>query len=176
MQSVLYVLPCCFSLSQPKIRAALAARSRNCAVLLTGSGSGAVAAASAAQAVACASPLFVRSPNSLCVAISTSPGFDCNVIAFALAFVAPPLRLGSSQLQRLDHESTVFGFKPRRRAASRAPSSMARTRTASRSTGGCSVIACYFSFCSVLVFLTLGFLDKIISRRSSIWDCGFCQF
>jgi uncharacterized glyoxalase superfamily protein PhnB len=44
-------------------------------------GFSALAAASAARAVACASPLFVRSPSSLCVASSTSPGFDCRVIA-----------------------------------------------------------------------------------------------
>jgi hypothetical protein len=55
----------CF-VSQPKMRAALAARSRSCAVLLTCSGCGAVAAASAALAVARARPLFVRSSSSLC--------------------------------------------------------------------------------------------------------------
>jgi hypothetical protein len=76
-------------LSQLNIRAAEAARSRKCDMLLTSIGFSALAAASAALTVACASPVFVRSSSSLCVAISTSPGFDCKLIAFALAFVAP---------------------------------------------------------------------------------------
>src|SRR4030095_11830820 len=53
--------------------------SETCQAALPFSCFAALAAASAALTVACASPLFVRSSSSLCVAISTSPGFDCRV-------------------------------------------------------------------------------------------------
>ena len=67
------MLPCGLSLlSQPNIRTAEAARSRRCDVLLTSIGFSALAAASAALTVACASPLFVRSSSSLCVATNAS--------------------------------------------------------------------------------------------------------
>src|SRR5207253_3639076 len=116
------------------------------------------AACSDALAVACARPVLVLPSSSLCIVRSTSPGFDCRVIALALAFVTPPLRLGSCQLSRLAQESTVFGFKPRRLAASRAPNSIAKTRTLSRSGG--LVSGSVVSFCMLFSLVSLKYSLK----------------
>src|SRR4029077_8114663 len=101
--------------------------------------------------------------SSLCDAISTSPGFDCNVIALAFFSVAPPLRLGRFQLSRLARERTVDSLMPRRRAASRAPSSMASTLTASQSTEGLVFgFVVFFCICFSLLLCFLFMLSSYV--------------
>src|SRR6187401_681324 len=88
------------------MHAALCAKSRRCAVLLTGSGFAALAAASAALTVACASALFVRFSSSLCVATSASAiGFKLDALNERHGL--PPERLGSFQPPRLAQDLPV---------------------------------------------------------------------
>jgi hypothetical protein len=87
---------------QPKIRLDELVRSRNWEVLDTSRG-GFWAAFVAALAAVIIRPVLVAPSSSLCDAISTSPGFDCNVIAFG-----PPVRLGRFQFSLRAQESTVF--------------------------------------------------------------------
>src|SRR5215475_3684283 len=140
----------------PKIRLDELARSRSCDVLDTSRG-GFSAAFVAALAAVSIRPVLVAPSSCLCDAISTSPGFDCNSIVFG-----PPVRFGRFQLSLRAQESTVFSLSPSLRAASRAPSSIARTRTASRSTGGllCGFVVFFCMVVTPLLYVASCFIQS----------------